>query len=700
MEIEEKAGLCGICPSGCAVIVRLKNGRLDDIKADTSNPQGGLCVRGKAAREIIYSPDRLTKPLIRCGERGEGKFRPATWEESLDLIAASMDSIKSRFGAEAMVYYYGRGVFEQAMKDNYQDWLLNFGSPNVCGDGSLCAFSSNVFAPVPTLGLNGLNLKPDIGHSNSIVVWGKNPLASSPPFVSKEFINAKRRGAKIIVIDQMLSDTAKIANEWIPIRAGTDGALALGLIREVIQENLYDKDLAEKWTLGLEELKGYVKQFTPQAVEQITNVPSEKVRELAREIATTPKVSLVKFTGLEYTNSGVQNIRAVNILWALAGHLDEQGGLVINKPSLSTAKKNKVKHPGIKPFGAEEYPLYYEYTGEAQYVKFPDAVMSGKPYPLKGLILHGAATLANYPEPSRFAQAYSELDLMVVIDRFPVADIAFADVVLPATTYFEIYSYRYFQNYLRLREKLIDPIGQCRNDCLILSNLAEKLGYGHLYPKSEEELVENVFEHEEGLLDKLKNNPSGITINENSQGYKKWENGKLRPDKQKGFNTPSGKIEIKSSILAEFGYDALPVYKNPLEGPLEKPGLYKKYPLVLSTGARFVSGYHSQHFNIPGLLKLHPKPVVIMNYTDAEARGIKNGDAVIVRSPHGQLRLWASVGKRIPPGGVEVNKGGGNPYQAPEWRNSNVNYLTDLDNCDPISGFPVLKALLCEVEKI
>lgn len=700
MGFEQKAGLCGICPYGCAVVTRLKDGRLDDIKADTSNPQGGLCVRGKAAKEIVYSPDRLNTPLVRCGEKGEGRFRAASWEESLNLIAESMLKIKNQFGAESMVYYYGQGAFEQAMQDNYRDWLLHFGSPNICGDGSICAYSSNMFAPMPTFGLNGLNLKPDINNSNIIVIWGKNPLASSPPFVSKEFINAKRRGAKIIVIDRMLSDTAKIANEWIPIIAGTDGALALGLIREVIQENLYDKELAEKWTTGFKELKDYVQQFSPQAVEQITSVPSEKVRKLAREIATTPKASVVKLTGLEFTNSGVQNIRAVNILWALTGHLDEQGGLVINKPSLSTAKKNKVEHPGIKPFGAEEYPLYYKYSGEAQYVKFPDAVMSGKPYPLKGLIIHGAATLANYPEPDRFAQAYSKLDLMVVIDRFPVADIAFADVVLPATTYYEIYSYRYFQNQLRLREKIIDPIGQCRNDCLILSDIAERLGYGHLYPNSEEELVESVFIHEEGLLEKLKKSPSGITIEENSEGYKKWEKGKLRPDKQQGFNTPSGKIELSSTILAAFGYDALPVYKNPSEGPLENSEMHKKYPLVLGTGARFVSGYHSQHFNIARLVKLHPKPLVIMNQADAESRGIKDGDIVIVRSPHGQLRLWASVSKRIPPGGVEVNKGGGQPYQVSEWRHANVNNLTDLDNCDPISGFPVLKALLCEVEKI
>lgn len=699
MTTERKAGICGICPSGCGVIVTLKDGQLEDIKADTTNAQGGLCIRGKAAKEIVYSPDRLTAPLIRTGQRGEGKFRQATWDEALDKIANSMLEIKNKYGPQAMTYYYGRGVFEQTFMENYKDWLFPFGSPNLSGDGSLCAYSSYVFAPFPTLGINGRHLQPDTEHSNVIVIWGQNPLTSSPPYVNNKILKAKKRGVKIIVIDHMLSSVAKIADEWIPVRSGTDGALALGMIRTIINEDLHDHEFVEKWTFGFEELKKYVQQFTPANVERITGVSATKVEQLARDIALTRKISLYQFTGLEYADSGVQNIRALNILWSITGNIDEPGGMLIKKPAFTTARKTAFPRPAVKPFGAEEYPLFYDYTGEAQFVKFPDAVILSRPYPVKGLIIHGAATLANYPQPERYIQAYKQLELLVVIDRFPVADTAYADVVLPATTYFEIKSYRCHQDFLRIRERMIEPQGQSKNDCLIISELAERLGYGHLYPKTEDEILEKAFGTEKDLYTKLKRSPEGLNFGKTNHDYRKWETGHLRPDGKPGFNTPSGKIEIWSSILEKYGYDALPVYKHPSESPLGNPELAREYPLVLNTGARTSNAYHSQHLNIPRLLRLQKKPMAIINKLDAEKRGIKQGDKIKVKTTRGQVYFWASVGERVPPGEIEVNKGGGQPFQTPEWREANVNYLTDLDNCDPISGFPVVKALLCEIEK-
>ncbi len=201
------------------------------------------------------------------------------------------------------------------------------------------------------------------------------------------------------------------------------------------------------------------------------------------------------------------------------------------------------------------------------------------------------------------------------------------------------------------------------------------------------------------LLVQLKANPRGVDLHKLERRYKKYELGLLRHDGRNGFNTPSGKVEIASSILAKYGYDALPVYVDPVEGPLNSPELHKEYPLVLNTGARIMSTFRSQHQNVPSLVKLQDRPQVLINTLDAKKRNIKSGDRVVVRTKRGEVFFWADVSNAVVPGAVEVNMGGGKPIHAECWRGSNVNFLTDFDNRDPISGFPVFKALLCEIDK-
>jgi anaerobic selenocysteine-containing dehydrogenase len=181
--------------------------------------------------------------------------------------------------------------------------------------------------------------------------------------------------------------------------------------------------------------------------------------------------------------------------------------------------------------------------------------------------------------------------------------------------------------------------------------------------------------------------------------YHKYAKGLLRSDGKPGFNTPSGKMELASSLLRKYGYEGLPVYVEPKEGPMASPELYEKYPLILNTGARLQSAFRSQHLNIPGLLKLQPKPRVLINPADAEARGISDGDRVWVESPRGRVGVRARVTDDVMPGQVELNVGGGGPIHGGEWREANANFVTDFENRDPISGFPVYKALLCEVIK-
>ena len=229
--------------------------------------------------------------------------------------------------------------------------------------------------------------------------------------------------------------------------------------------------------------------------------------------------------------------------------------------------------------------------------------------------------------------------------------------------------------------------------------IAKRLGYGHLYPQSEEEVLVKAFAKNPELLEALKNSLDGVKLLTQERKYKKYEAGLLRKDGKPGFPTPSGKLEIASSMLAEYGYDALPVYIEPLEGPLQNPELYKEYPLVMNTGARIRSTFRSQHLNVPGLVKLQEKPQVLINPADAETRGIKDGDKVMIVTKRGNVAFYAAVTDKVLPGGVEVNMGGGNPAQVKAWREANVNVLTDFSNRDSVSGFPIFKALLCQIEK-
>ncbi|CQR71920.1 Acetylene hydratase [Sporomusa ovata DSM 2662] len=697
--------ICGVCPGGCAIEATVENERLTEVKPLAGAPFGSLCVRGKHAAEVVYSPDRLKTPLLRTGARGEGKFRPASWDEALSLLTDKILAIRDDYGPQALVNHSGRGCFETSMDEigstsdaKASKLLLPLGSPNACGVGSVCFVAFGLLAPMTTLGVRGQMLVPDWDKNQTLVIWGTNPATDSPPFGYQRILKAQKRGMRVIVIDQMKSDMAARADQWIPVRSGTDGALALGMIRAMIKEGLYDQEFVDHWTVGFDELVKYVEDFSPEKVASITGVPVATMLSLARTIATTP-TGLRLYTGLEYSNCGVQSIRAVYILWALAGKLDAPGGLLIETKSEPYASLPAIEMPKELPIGATEYPLFYKYTGCGHFMEFPKAVLEEKPYAVKGLINSGSSILTSYPQPALYEEAFRKLEFMAVVDRFMTRDALFADVVLPATTYFENTSYQHYPGYTRLRRQVISPVGEARNDLFIMAEIAKRLGYGHMYPQNEEEMLEMAFARNPELLAELKTSQDGVAVPKREQRYKKYELGLLRPDGKPGFDTPSGKLEIASSILAEHGYAALPEYIEPVEGPLGSPDVYCEYPLILNTGARIHSTFRSQHLNIPGLVKLQPRPAILIHPDDAKQRGITAGDKVTVKTRRGQVNLYACITDQVMQGSVEANMGGGTPSQAPEWRDANVNTICDFINRDPISGFPVFKTQLCQVEK-
>ncbi|HSO72963.1 MAG TPA: aminotransferase class V-fold PLP-dependent enzyme, partial [Thermodesulfobacteriota bacterium] len=543
----------------------------------------------------------------------------------------------------------------------------------------------------------------DIENANLIVIWGKNPAAHCPPDDFIQIEQAHRRGARLVVIDPRRTVMANYPNaEWVPIRPGTDGALALGMCRVLIQEELFDEAFVKQWTVGFEDFARYAQHFRPEVVEHITGIPAATVIRLAREIAGTHGVAPVMYSGLEYSDGAVQAIRATMVLWALAGQLDVPGGRCF----LPAGNRFPVNREGLIPnpdirqaAGHNNFPIYTLYRGEFNANILPRAVLEQDPYPIRLLISLGASIISSWPQSAVWRKTLGALDFLVCIDRQLTADAAYADIVLPAATYSEIESYMVYGPLFRIRERVIEPVGEARNDFFILSELARRLGYGHLYPQNEEELLARILKGSGFTPESVRAAGGTVQVPTVMMEYKKWEKGLLRPDGRPGFDTPSGKFEIASSILEEHGYDALPVYTEPGEGPLAQPELARRFPLVFNSGARSNIDLHALHQSLPSLSRENPVPTVMMNPRDARPRGIQNGDPVRLTTLRGSIPLYAQVTEDIVAGAVEASGMGGGPFGPKAWREACVNELTDLSRYDPISGFPVYKALLCEVVK-
>ena len=711
--LETRDGLCGICPAGCFVTATLEKGRLLAVEPQAGKAMGMLCRIGRHSPQIVHDPDRLLYPLRRTGPKGSHAFKRISWDEAFETIVARFNGIKENVGPEAVAIYTGRGSFDMSLCDIFQpadaavssasSVLFPFGSPNTLGVGALCYVSFAMIAPHVTMGEMLITMETDLEQAELIVLWGANPATDSPPLAHRQIIEARERGARVIAIDPRRSETAREAQaRWIPIRPGTDGALALALIGVMVEEELYDERFARDWTVGFDELCALVQHYRPEVAEEITGIPSDTIRNLARQIALARGASPVMYTGLEYSDSGVQAIRAVLTLFALAGQLDVPGGMLFRmKENIFPQNRSRlVANPDLKKaLGRDRFPVYSAYRGESHASVLPEAILEGKPYPIRALVVLGGSIITAWPDPDLWRRAFASLDFMVSVNRYHSADSAYADIVLPAATYYEIVSYMRYGPLFKVRERLVPPQGEARSDYLILAELARRLGYGHLYPQKEEEMLRFALEGTGFTLEEVRAMGGEAQVPTALMQYKKWEKGLLRPDGKPGFNTPSGKFEIASSILAENGYHPLPVYTEPGEGPLADPVLAQEYPLVFNSGARTVHDFRSQHHGVRVLSDRHPEPPVTMNPRDAAPLGIADGDRVWVETPRGKALFRAKLTEDIVPGSVDAAMGGGGPLGPVAWQECNVNQLTDPSRYDPISGFPVYKTLLCRVKK-
>lgn len=687
---------CGMCQGGCKVKVTVENGKITRVEPDKESPQGRVCARGALTPELLYSPDRISYPLIRTGEKGEGKFRRATWEEALDYAAELLKQTKETYGARSLASYQGRGVLgmpvARIMSGKEEPcFMKRLGSPNDFNAGSICNMASSTVTPVTTSGLNTRQMIQDVGNSDYIFVWGKNPMTDCGPRGEYHNIKvAKERGAKIIVIDPRKMGMGELADLWIPVIPGADGALALAMLKLIIDTERYDKKFVAEYTRGFEQFKAYLETLELETLARLCGVSLSQIRELTDIFCSTEKISLIAYTGLEYQLSAIQNNRAIFTLWAITGKLDVEGGIYFNCQNVPAFELYELPSENV-PVGVREFPMFYKFVEGGQFCRFPKAVLEDDPYPVRALLLAGGSPVLTFPDSSKWREVYKKLDCLIVLDRYMTEDARFADVVFPASTMFETWSTMIdADGNPSLQAPAVEAFEECRDDVLILSALAKRLGIGEDYPENEEELKKWLLEKEAPSAGDWRG-----PVSQKERIYRKYETGALRSDGKPGFPTPSGKFEICSVYLEENGFTPYPEYQDMRSLPEMKR---EDLPFTMTTGARSMYRMGVFGANLPGVEKLEPYPYMDLSQEDAKELGIADGDWACVVTPFGEGRFKVRVcemARRC----IHIPHGGGSEYMPEAWRSGNVNELTSLEYNDPITGFVTMKSVPCRVEK-
>ncbi|MFH1112333.1 MAG: molybdopterin-dependent oxidoreductase [Pseudomonadota bacterium] len=673
---------CTICYHSCGMNVLVEDGRITKVEGLREHPlnKGRLCPKGERAVDLVYHPDRLKYPQ----KRVDGRWERVSWDDALSEIAEKLQRLKNEFGPEVLSIFSGSiGVENLEMMEMAQRFKGAFGTPNFISVEGIC-YRMRIRSRQITFG----KYPVEEMDTKLYVLWGHNPEHSDFPLQLAIEENLAK-GSKLVVIDPKKISLADRAELYLPIRPGTDGALALALIHVIVKENLYDKDFVDRWTYGFEKLVPHVEPYTPEWAEHITWVPAADIVKLARLFARAESASIFQGTNTQdQTANGTQNSRAFSILQTITGNINNPGGWVVS-PRLRLAS---VALPSEgTPIGAEEYPLFYEVWGRkspyGQVMCFTDSV----PDPVKALIVTGGNPVISMPDTNAFREAFKKLDLLVVHDLFMTETAELAHFVLPACTHLEknglAYSYNVCHGmpYLMLRKKAVEPLHESWSEVTFWTELAKKMGMEELFPwKTDEDVVREEMR------------PSGLSYTDLKE---ERVAGAFYMDKQygmdgyevRGFTTPAKLIEIYSETMEKAGFDPLPTYLEPEQSPLGNSEMAARYPLILTTGARNMYYTHGQHRNVRALREQSPEPFAEIHPRTAARFDIEDGDWTLVESNRGQIKIKAHVTDDMREEVVGIPHGW--PGEA------NVNRLTDVHCREPIMGYPQMKSQLCSIRK-
>lgn len=681
------------CHGGCGVKLCVQDDKVVHVEGDEQHPfsHGRACPRLLAMTQYMYHPDRITYPLKRVGERGEGKFERITWDEALDTIEKRLNDIKAEYGPESVLFCQGTG---RDIGGPISFLAYSYGSPNwvQLGLGGHSCYTPRLGAMMATHGdyavMDAAQFSelryddPEYQVPKVIIIWGQNPMPGCPDgFFGHWVVDCMKRGSKLIVIDPRWTWFSSRAEQFLQIRPGTDGALALGLIHVIINEQLYDKEFVDKWTEGFEELRQRAAEYTPERVAEITWIPKEDIIAAARLYAGAKPAAIHWGVPIDMNPEGSTVAQAISHLWCLTGNLDVPGGNIIARPShgvttypFSTQEMHElygedfVKRMNEKRVGAKEYAMVRNFRGWAQPDVTVKQMLSGKPYPIKACWIQTSNILGGQGVDVKLHhEALKKMDFVVVADLFHnPTSMAVADIILPVASFAEKESFRSWWAPLQVISPAV-KVGECRSDWEINLELAKRFN-PELKKRyaTVKDLINDRMKVAGTTYEQLQKDGGWLMPDKNTpfRPYRRYENGLLRPDGKPGFRTPSGKVEFASRSYAEWGLDPLPYFSEPPVSEVRTPEHFEKYPLIMVTGRRSSVYFHSEHRMIPWLRECDPDPIVEIHPSVAKPLGIESGEWVYIENDQGRIRRKAVVTPIVHPKVISVPHGWWLPEQS------------------------------------
>lgn len=679
----KKITVCRLCSACCPVEVEINNGELVNARRITPFEKAIVCPKLANAKNIVYSKDRVLKPLLR--ETLSEDFREVSWQEALDFIANKIEGIKSSYGAQSIALLRGMAADWGTPWDYAVRLMSALGSPNTLGNGSVC-FVAREIAHTYTYGAITI---PQPKDARCIVIWGKND-RNTLPVMAEAIIFAKERGAKVIVIDPVKTFFSEIADLWLRIKPAHDGALAMAMAKIIVEEGLYDKDFVERYCVGFDALREVLAKLDLGELSEKASIPVEPIEEVARIYGTTKPACIIDGNGIDMQTEVFQATRAICILRALTGNIDIQGGDFIPQPIplLNVQLRDKVSDVPSVMLDYPHFEKFHPTWGLHGQSCLIDAIVEEKPYPVKFLFVQSGNPAVTMMDSKRVREAFKRLECLVMIDMFKNKTSEFAHVILPAASCFEKTQINraYIRNcFIMLQQKVIEPLGESKGDIEIIFELAKALGVGEYFPwRTVEEALDYQLEPTGLTIEELKRNPQGIWYEK--PRYKKYES--------EGFKTPSGKVEIFSERLADTDHDPIPFMNGFLRDPISFRGIGDLGFIGIS-GERVNCYTHTQFRKIRELRNLDREPFININPKDAEKLNIKDGDLLRVSTPRGKVEMKLKVSDVVKEGVIRIAWGWGE--ESDLW---NLNYLTDDFERDPITCTPSGRSFYCKVEKL
>jgi molybdopterin guanine dinucleotide-containing S/N-oxide reductase-like protein len=690
------------CPDACGVLITIDNGRATRIQGDPAHPitRGFLCAKVSKYLDRVYSPDRVLYPLRRVAPKGasaEAAFQRISWDEALDTIASRFRSIGDEFGPEAILpYSYGGnlGVLNGASMD--RRFFHRLGASQL--DRTICSAAGEA-GILSVLGAKMGTEPEQFRHSKYIIAWGANIHGNNVhlwPFIEQ----ARRNGAKLVVIDPYRTRTARLADWYVQINPGTDVALALGMMHVIIGENLYDSEYVSRYTLGFDELRQRVLDYPPAKVAAWTGIPADDIVRLAREYATCRPAVIRLNYGIQRAQNGGMAVRTVTMLPCITGSWKEVGGGL----QLSLSGAFPTNKPDLVRLDLMNQSPLGRPARTINMVELGKALNELTDPPIKALFVYNSNPAAVCPDRNRVIAGLSRPDLFTVVhEQFLTDTCDYADIVLPATTFFEhkdlvgAYGHYYYQ----LSNQAIEPLGEARSNVDLFAALAARMGFeDSCFRQSPDEMIDTALTtgnpRARGITRARLESENHVRLNtaSSSQSELAVPNSLpatdfFLPFADGNFPTASGKAELYSSTLASLGLDPVASFTPPVESRHHQPA----YPLELLP--RKADNFLNSTFcNVPAVASMEQPGLLELSSEDAVARGIATGDRVRIFNGRGEFHLVAHITTAVRPGvvGARLNWARFSPDAA------NINVLTS-DRLTDLGAGATFYSTLVQVEK-